>query len=107
MILSPGRYFFIPSIAIPHSNPVSTVLTSSLKRLSDRIFPSLIISSSSLTSLTRESLVIVPLSTWDPAIKPIFGILNASLTIASPTISSTRSGFKSPSTANFRSSTAW
>ena len=94
-------------MAIPHSNPVSTVFTSSLNLFKDVMLPFEINSSSSLISLTWLSLVILPDSTCEPAIKPILGILNDSLTTATPITSSTKSGFNRPSTASFMSSTTW
>ena len=48
-------------------------------------------------------LTILPSRTFEPAINPIFGILNASCTIALPKFSSTFSGSKRPSKARVTS----
>ena len=60
----------------------------------------------SLTSLTLDFLNTFPLVTIQPAIVPIFEILNVSLISAAPETSSFKSGESIPSMASFRSLSA-
>ena len=88
---------------MPHSCPERTSFASSLNLFKDVNFPSYIVSSARL-SLNFEFLITFPLFIKQPAITPIFGILNNSLTSASPIYSSTISGVNKPSSANLISS---
>ena len=94
------------SIPIPHSKPSFISFTSSFKCFKEVTSPSAICSSSLITRAWPFR-TILPSKTFDPAIKPIFGILKDSWTVALPNIFSTFSGSNNPSTANVTSSTAW
>jgi len=93
------------SIPIPHSNPLSTSLTSSLKRLSEAI---LLVRMGfwSRSRRTIEVRVIFPSVTDDPAMVPSFGTLKVCSTFAWPTTFSLTMASSRPSIASFTSSSA-
>ena len=90
---------------MPHSKPLSTSFTSSLKRRSEAILPVKIgfVSRSRRTIAVRVTL---PSVTEEPAMVPSLGTLKSCCTLAWPTTFSRMMASSRPSIASFTSSSA-